>query len=574
MGIGCTREDDRFLASIGKLDEASPNFEPALDVQSAGVLFSLPALLANGLLARPENWFSLPPGYYGLETILMVLAFAALLRIQTIEQIRYWDTGEMGKLVGLDRIPEVKILRQKIKILSEKGDPSGWSRELATMWMDQHPDLGGTLYVDGHMRPYYGKQTKLPRRYVSRQRLCLRGVTDYWINDALGQPFFVVPKTINSGLLSVLREEIIPRLLEDVPNQPDKEMLKLEENRYLARFGIIFDREGYSPVFMKEMWDNHICCYTYKKYVKDEWGQEQFVEMDITFPNGEIESMKIAEQGTYYPKEKLWVREIRKMTDSGHQTVIVSTDYMNEAGIISGLMFSRWSQKNFFKYMMKHYGIDQIIDYNIDKMYDTAQVVNPVYRELDAQIRSLNSKLSRKKAQYCDLLLTDEIEEKKVQNFVHKKSKCKEDIDKLEQEISVKKKERKETNKHITFSDLPENHKFDQLKKSSKQFLNTIKMIVYRAETSIVTIIREFSGRKDDVRSIVRQILETDADIEPDYEKGVLKVVLHNMTNPLHNRYVAKLCDILNDSETIFPETNLRLYFDSVSNQILTDQEF
>ncbi len=574
MGIACTRETDRYLASIGKLGEAAPSFETAIDVQSAGVLFCLPALLMNGLLAKSDDCFSLPSGYYGLETIIMILAFAALLRIQSIEQIRYWDTGEMGKLVGLDRIPEVKTFREKIRIISDKGDPAKWSRELAIMWMEQHPDLKGTLYVDGHVRPYYGNQTKLPRRYVSRQRLCLRGVTDYWINDALGQPFFVVPKTINSGMLSVLRQEIIPRLLEDVPNQPDKDILELEENRYLNRFGIVFDREGYSPEFMNEMWGSRISCYTYKKNVKDEWPKDEFVETHVTFPNGEIQSMEIAERGTYYAKEELWVREIRKLTHSGHQTVIVATDYMKDAGIISGLMFSRWSQENFFKYMMKHYGIDKLIDYNTDKMDDTKKLINPVYRELDSRIRSSNAKLSRKKAQYCDLLMTDEIEEKKVKKFVHKKSKCKDDLDKLEQEVSVLKKERKETARHIKFSELPKTEKFDKLKKSGKQLLDTIKMISYRGETAIVTILREYVLKKDDARSIARQIFATDADMEPDYEKGVLKVVLHNMTNPMNNRYVIKLCDVLNDSETIFPGTNLRLIFDSVSNQIHRDQEF
>ena len=574
MGIACTRETERFLASVGKLGEAAPNFEPAADVQSAGVLFSLPALLANGLLSKPDKWFSLPSGYYGLETIIMVLAFAALLRIQSIEQIRYCDTGEMGKLVGLDRIPEVKTLREKIRIISETGDPAGWSRALAITWMEDNPDLGGTLYVDGHVRPYYGNQTKLPKRYVSRERLCLRGVTDYWINDALGQPFFVVPRTVNSGMLSVLREEIIPRLLKDVPNQPDEEMLKLEENRYLNRFGIVFDREGYSPVFIKEMWACHISCYTYKKNVKDEWTDDQFIEMDVTFPNGEMQSMKIAERGTYYVKEEMWVREIRKLNESGHQTVIVTTDYMNETGLISGLMFSRWSQENFFKYMMKHFGIDRLIDYDMDKMDDTAKLVNPVYRELDARIRSSRAKLSRKKAEYGDLLLIDEIEEQKVKDFVNKKSECKDDIDKLDQEISALKIERKETTKHITFAELPENEKFDQFRKGGKQFLDTIKMISYRAETALVSILREHVGKKDEIRSIVRQIFTTDADMKPDYEKGVLKVVLHNLTNPMHNRYVVKLCAILNDSETFFPGTDLRLIFDSVSNQIHGDQEF
>jgi hypothetical protein len=572
MGQACTREEERFLASIGKLAKAEPQFEPAADVKSAGVLFALPALLANGLLKESDTYFSLPSGYYGLETIIMVLAFAALLRIQSIEQIRNCDPGEMGKLVGLDRIPEVKVLREKIRIMSEQGDPGQWSRDLAVIWMQDNTELAGTLYVDGHVRPYYGKQTKLPRRFMSRQRLCLRGVTDYWINDALGQPFFVVPRTVNSGLLAVLREDIVPCLINDVPNQPDAPMLK--DNTYLSRFGIVFDREGYSPGFMKEMWGLRVCCYTYKKYVKDQWPDDEFIETQVTFPNGENQSMKISERGTFYANEKLWVREIRKLTDSGHQTVVITTDYINEAGKISGLMFSRWSQENYFKYMMKHYGIDRLIDYDLENMDDTIKIVNPVYRQLDGQIRSLNAKLSRKKAQHYDLMLQEDIDEKKVKDFVHKKAQCQEAIDELEQQITDLKQKRKNTDKHIAFSELPKDEKFDQLKKSGKQFMDTVKMISYRAETAIVTILREYIGKKDEARSIARQIFATDADMDPDYQNGVLNVVLHNMTNPLHNRYVVKLCDILNDSETFFPGTNLRMIFNSVSNQFHVDREF
>jgi len=48
------------------------------------------------------------------------------------------------------------------------------------------PESVGAPYIDGHVRVYHGRLTKLPHRYVSRERLCLRGVTDYWVNDAIG----------------------------------------------------------------------------------------------------------------------------------------------------------------------------------------------------------------------------------------------------------------------------------------------------------------------------------------------------------------------------------------------------
>jgi len=86
--------------------------------------------------------------------------------------------------------------------------------------MEQNPELAGTLYVDGHVRLYHGELTKLPKRYVTRQRLCLRGTTDYWVNDALGQPFFSIARPIDNGMLEALQSELVPRLFKNVPGQP------------------------------------------------------------------------------------------------------------------------------------------------------------------------------------------------------------------------------------------------------------------------------------------------------------------------------------------------------------------
>ena len=110
-------------------------------------------------------------------------------------------------------------------MLSKGNAPEQWAGLLSRDWLEAAPDLAGTLYVDGHVRLYHGHQTALPRRYVSRQRLCLRATTDYWVNDALGQPFFVIERPVDHGLLEALRSDIVPRLLNDVPHQPTQEEL-------------------------------------------------------------------------------------------------------------------------------------------------------------------------------------------------------------------------------------------------------------------------------------------------------------------------------------------------------------
>ena len=206
-------------------------------------------------------------------------------RIKAVEQLQYQPPGELGKLLGLDRVPEVRCLRRKLAALSLDDGPKKWAGLLSRDWLEAAPELAGTLSVDGHVRLYHGSQTALPKRYVSRQRLCLRGTTDYWVNDALGQPFFAVERPIDHGLLEALRSDIVPRLLKDVPGQPTVE--KLKADRYRARFVILFDREGYSPEFFKEMWQTHrIACIAYHKYPKNDWPAAEFAEIETTLPGG------------------------------------------------------------------------------------------------------------------------------------------------------------------------------------------------------------------------------------------------------------------------------------------------
>ena len=233
-----------------------------------GVLCALPALAENGLFRHLET-LPVLSGYYMTLHVMLLLAYMALCRIKAVEQLQYEAPGELGKLLGLDRIPEVRCLRKKLSQLSQHEAPQRWAGLLSQDWMEQNVELAGTLYVDGHVRLYHGQQTQLPRRYVARQRLCLRGTTDYWVNDALGQPFFSVERPVDHGLLEALRSDVVPRLLQEVPGQPTAEQLK--PTRYLSRFVIIFDREGYSPAFFREMWQQHrIACITYHKYPKED----------------------------------------------------------------------------------------------------------------------------------------------------------------------------------------------------------------------------------------------------------------------------------------------------------------
>jgi hypothetical protein len=189
--MGATDTEGRLLASIFRCGPIDPCFLPSLDVPNGGVLLSLPALMSMGLLRHTTRYFELPNGYYRIDSIFLLLAFMALARIKTIEALRYCAPGEWGKLLGLDRIPEVKTLRGKVHLLTADDQAVQWGGELSRDWMEMFPETTGVLYIDGHVRVYSGNRTELPRHYVARQKLCLRATTDYWVNAMDGQPFFM-----------------------------------------------------------------------------------------------------------------------------------------------------------------------------------------------------------------------------------------------------------------------------------------------------------------------------------------------------------------------------------------------
>jgi hypothetical protein len=213
MGYATTRSGERVTAAMGMLERAPIRFEAAQDIPQGGVLLALPALLANGLLRYSGELYALSPGFYGLASIFLLLALMALARIHSIEQLRYVAPGEWGHLLGLDRIPEVRTLREKLELLCRQtGRALQWNSLLAkewmAAWMAAEPQADLVFYVDGHVRVYSGDLTPLPRHYVARERLCLRGTTDYWINAMDGQPFFFVNKEVDPGLLATLAHRL------------------------------------------------------------------------------------------------------------------------------------------------------------------------------------------------------------------------------------------------------------------------------------------------------------------------------------------------------------------------------
>ena len=561
MGNGATRSLERVAAAMGELESAPIEFQPTCDVAQGGVLLALPALLAAGLLRCTPEFYQLPKGFYGLESIFLLLGLMALARIRSLEQLRYEAPGEWGKLLGLDRIPEVRTLRAKLKLLCQDlGRALRWNAQLAKEWIARQNDAELYFYCDGHVRVYHGDQTALPRHYVARERLCLRATTDYWINAMDGQPFLYVNKEVDPGLIATLTQDVIPWLEASVAKTPEQER-RLAADARAHWFTIVFDREGYSPELFAQMGNKRIAILTYHKFPQDDWRSEEFQLHSVELGGGESVTMKLAERGARL-SNNLWLREIRKLTESGHQTSILTTNFQAPMGTLAASLFARWSQENFFRYMREHYSLDRLIEYGTEPIPDAISVVNPQWRTLDSRIRSQAGQRHRMAAQFGTLALSEDPSESELHRFQQRKGQLREQIETLDLEIEKLKQLRKSTAHHIPVKSLPDQDRFTRLRTERKHFIDTLKMIAYRAESSMASLLREHLARgDDDARALLRQIFQTEADLTPDLINKTLTVRLHHLTQAAHDQAIEKLLADLNATQTVFPGTNLTLTF-------------
>jgi hypothetical protein len=401
----------------------------------------------------------------------------------------------------------------------------------------------------------------LPKHYVARERLCLSATVDYWVNAMDGRPFFVVSQAVDPGLLQVLERDIVPRLEADIPNPPG-----LDADPLLHRFTVVFDREGYSPAFFAKMRKRRIACLTYHKYQGEDWPSDEFIATEVRMASGQQTTIRLAERGTKL-SNGLWVREFRKLSESGHQTAILSTDYRAPGAVLAPAMFGRWSQENFFRYMRQSFNLDGLVDYRSDNVPETIMVVNPAYRMRDGEVRKKVGLLNRRIAEFGAVTLEGEIEPAKVEAYAQKKSDLQEVVTRLKKEVDELKAQRKATPRHIAYKDLPADARFDRLSTQSKHLVDTIKMIAYRAETAMAHIVRQKMSRHDDARSLLRAVYSTEVDLIPDEEAKILTVRLHPLANTSSDEALKHLCVELNATETQFPGTQLRLIYELVSAQ-------
>ena len=228
---------------------------------------------------------------------------------------------------------------------------------------------------------------------------------------------------------------------------------------------------------------------------------------------------------------------------------------------VAARMADRWCQENFLKYMRENFGLDRVIEHGTTPLPETTVIVNPARRRLEADLRRHRASLLRAQAQFGALALPAAPTAEQTDAFLTQGGKLREAIAAQTAQLEARKAQRAETPRKVTLKDLPAEERFAQLCPESKHFIDTIKMIAYRAESALAGEVRETLARTDDARALLRRLFVTPANLRPDYPAETLTVELHRLGSPLQDAAVAALCETLTATETCFPTTKLRLIY-------------
>jgi DNA-binding CsgD family transcriptional regulator len=539
------RSMDRLLAAMGLLDDALPVFAPSRSLPRAGVLLAIPALVASGLLSTAEKIYgSLGPAFYGLRTTLVAYVLLALLRIPRPETLKEYPPGELGRIVGLDRMPEVKTLRRKLARLASLKGSYRLGREVARQRIAERGKVLGFLYIDGHVRAYHGKR-KVPKAYVTRMHLAAPASTDYWVNDQRGDPLFVVTAEANAAMTKML----IPVLSEI------RELLGSRRHST-----VVFDRAGWSPGVFQELLAMGFDILTYRKGRIRHIAEKRFTLHKAKLDGRPVEYL-LNDQPVRFLKGKLRLRQVTRLTETGHQTPIVTSRWELRAIVVAHRMFERWRQENFFKYLREEYLIDALADYQVEPDDPSRSVPNPARKAAVKEVHAARVHLRKLRESYGAAAI-DYIHgpTSKDSGFEIAEEKIRMEIEKATNHIKRLQARRDSFPARMTVADAQKGQEMVKLSTERKHLTNVLKMVAYQSESDLVELIRPHYNRvEDEGRTFIQMALQDTADIEPMNHR--LRIKLAPLSSTHRSRVLESLCVALNETKTLFPGTRLQMHY-------------
>jgi transposase-like protein len=541
------RTSERVLARFGFLGEAEPVFTQGAGLPRLGTLLILPALEATGLMdATKQVYRRMHNGFYGLSATILTMVFLAVAREPRAEGATRIAPHDLGRLLGLDRAPEVKTIRRKLAELAGRKVGSTLIAALAARHAKTDPEVMGYLYLDGHVRVYSGRRD-LQKAHVTRARIAAPATLETWACDQRGDPVFVVTSVMSASLVTEIR-----RLL------PELKSLAGGHN-----MTVVFDRGGWSPDLFAQMVAAGIDFLTYrkgktKKEPAGSFSEQTFVE------DGVEHSYDLAERGIRLKLSKkvngaktIRCRQVTRRRAGGRQTQIVTSRTDVPAPQIAHRMFARWRQENYFRYGRQHFALDALDSYASVSDDPERSVPNPARKVAQARLRKARTALAHAEAA-LGVAASLNVESKRptMRGFKIANAELTKTADEARSEVTRLEDEMRATPTRLALKDVrPEATVLDE---ECKLVTHAIRMSTYNAESALARMLTPHF-RVDEARALLREAFNSPGDLE--VVNGALEVRIDPLSAPRRTRALAALCTELTTAETRYPGTDLVLRY-------------
>ncbi len=544
-----SRTAERCAARFGELTEAPVVMTEGAQLPLAGLLLALPGLEATGLLEVAEDTYGpMRNGFYGLRAILLMAVFMALLREPRAEGATRLRPIDLGRLLGLDRAPEVKTLRRKLSELAGHRKGAGLQAALGAHHVAARPEAVGFLYLDGHVRVYTGTR-KIAKTHIARMRIAGPATEETWVGDSVGDPVMVLTAAPSKSLAAELS-----RLL------PDLRALVGAERRCT----VTFDRGGYSPAVFTEIITAGFDILTYYKGTWTRSPAQDFTSTDYTATDGATHSYELAERAIELPvparedteATTVGLRLIVRRSPDGHQTPILTNRTDLSAAEVAYRMAARWRQENYFKYARTHFALDALDSY-AEGPDDPARLVpNPAKSDALAHVAAARASVSAAHAGLAQAIDTAATRAGRPgsQGTAIVDPAAGQNLSAAHTGLAEAQQASRATPSHLPLSQVRPDSRL--LETERKLLTHAIRMSAYNTESALARLLRpHYSRGEDEARALLREALSLPGDLQIIGDS--LHVRLEPASAPRRSQALAALCNELTDTQTRYPGTNL-----------------
>ena len=553
------RDGERVLARFGLLGEgAGPVFTPGARYPLAGLLIALPALADTGLLACARQVYGrIRDGYYSLDTVLVHLVLQALLREPRAEGATRVPPPAMGRILGLDRAPEVKTIRRKIAGLAAAGKAADLQMTIARHRAQASPDDLAFMYIDGHTRAYFGSRD-IQKMHVARLKFPGPATEETWVTDRAGDPLLVVMAEPSASLAAQIKE-LLPKLRQ-IAGEDRKPIL-------------CFDRGGWSPDLFAGIIDARFDLLTYRKASAGEdipgLPADAFTTAVHAGDDGREHHYELADgtaaitvtAGTHKGRV-LTLRQVTRL-DKGRQIRILTTrqaSSMPPAAAVYG-MGSRWREENYFRYGRAHFALDALDTYAVTPEDPGRKVPSPEKKKAAAAVKTAKKDLAAAQATRDAKLTRIRTPAPGQETLITSQQLAKLDapVTAARQRLQDAQAAAKAIPAKIPLGE--HNPDLVRLDTETKLITHAIRMAAYNTETTLARALNGAYARADDeAYALIREALTTSGDIIPG--PAGLTIRLDPLSAPRRTRALAALCQQLTATATKYPGTGLTLRYE------------